>query len=165
PNIFIVTFGSFGGGRDDRLGQAVVLTEPVGQQLATNFPFASFVFAPGVAYQVTADDHLHLEWLALVTDGYAGIRHRDYPVRYDIFGRFQGLGRDLIEHLAFVWNRPWQHHVESRNPIRSHHDQVFLPDRIHVAHLPPIKGPLAGKIEIRFLYGIYHDFLDLDYLI
>src|SRR5690606_14087938 len=123
----------------------------------TNLAFAGLVFSPGVAHKVAPDDHLYLERLALVTDRYAGVGHTDYPIGYNIFGRFQKLSRNLIEHLTFARNRPGQHHVKSRDPIGSHHDQVFLPDRIHIAHLTPIKGLLSVKIEIRFFYGIYHD--------
>src|SRR3546814_17570035 len=97
-----MTFGCLGSGRDDRLGQAVILSEPIGQRYSANLPFTGLVLTPRMAYQVATDDHLYPEGLALIADGYTRVCHINHPIGHNIFRLLQELGRNLVAHLALL---------------------------------------------------------------
>ena len=68
-DVLVMAFGGLGGRGDDGLGELLVLHHAFRQRNAAEGAFAGLVFAPGVAGQITADDHFHLERLAAPADG------------------------------------------------------------------------------------------------
>jgi len=84
----------------------------LGHLHAADRPLAGLVLPPGMAREVTPDDHLHLERLALAADGDHRVRHGNLPVREDVGRCIEELGGNLVQHLPLVGNALGQDNVK-----------------------------------------------------
>ena len=147
-DILVVALGGLRGRGDNRLGELLVLDHAVGHLHAADGPLAGLVLAPCVAREVAADDHLHLERLALAADGDHRVGHGQLPVREDVGGGVEELGGNLVQNLALVGNALGQDDVEGRDAVGDHHDQVLVVDVVDVADFSRILALLSFEGEI-----------------
>src|SRR5690606_8290678 len=98
--------------------------------------------------QIAADHHFHFKRLTKPTNGYAWIRHGQYPVGDNIFRGLQKLGSDLIQHLSFMGDRPRKHDVECRYTIGSYHCKDVIRNGVYVPYFPPVESCLAPEVKI-----------------
>ena len=159
-DVFVVAFAGFGGGGDDRVGELLVFLQAFRQGLAAEGALAGAVFAPGVAGQVAADHHFHLEGLAEDADRCHRVDFGDLPVGDDVGGGVEEAGRDLVEHLPFAGDALGQHHVEGGDAVGGDQQDIFSVKEIDVPDLSYILGSLSREVEIGMgdgfhLVGLY----------
>ena len=118
-DILIVALGGLGGGSDDGLGELLVFDHAVRQRNAAEGALAGLVFPPGVAGQVAADDHLHLERLAAPADGDHRVRLGDLPVGEDVGGGVEEAGGNLVEDLSLERDAFRENDVEMKYTSRT----------------------------------------------
>ena len=150
-----MSLGGFGRRRDDGLGETLVLDHPFGQGDTAEGALAGLVFAPGMAGQIAADDHLDLERLTADTDGHHRIGHGNLPVGKDVCGQIEELGGDLVQDLALERDAFGQDDVEGGNTVCSHHDEEILSDAVDVPDLSGVLGYLTRKMKI-CVYNCFH---------
>jgi hypothetical protein len=146
--------------REDRLGQAIRLTQSGGQGNAAHRT-GLLVVLPSGADQVTAhhsfdgqctqapDDHAaFLERCAFGRIGH-GARQRiiGEMVRHDVPGACEPEIRDLREHAALAGNRVGHHDIEGTQAIGSDDQHVLLVDRVDVAHLALMDALQTGNVR------------------
>ena len=120
----------------------------LGQGLAAERALAVAVFPPGVAGQVAADDHLHLEGLAQQADGGHRVDLRDLPVGHDVGGRVEEARGDLVEDLSLAGDALGQDYVEGGDAVGGDQQDIFPVDEIDVPDFSRVFGALSRELEI-----------------
>ena len=147
-DVFVMAFGRLGGGGDDGLGELLVLHHALGQRNAAEGALAGLVFAPGMAGQIAADDHFHLEGLAAPADGDHRVGLGDLPVGDDVGGGVQEAGGDLVEDLALERDAFREDDVEGGDAVGGDHHEVVVADEVYVTDFARVFGDLLGEMEI-----------------
>ena len=152
---------SFGGRGDDGLWELLVLLHSLWQLHATDLTHATLVGTPSAATQIATHDHLQGETLAHHTYGDHRVWRAELPVGADVCGGIQKLGCYLIQYLTLERNAFRQYHVEGRDAIGGHHDQLVIVDVIHIAHLSVVHALLSREVEVCSCYCFHSNNYEL----
>ena len=147
-DVQVVTLVGFRGGRDDGLGESLVLAHAVGQPHAANLAHTFLIVAPCRASEDAADDHLYAEALALQAYGDHRVGRGQLPVGADVAGGIEELGSNLVEHLSFEGDALREDDVEGRDAVGGHHHHQVVVDVIHVAHFAVVHAFLSIEVEV-----------------
>ena len=150
-----------GRGGNYRCGELLVFTHTVGYRYSRDSLSTGFVVSPRTAAQVPAYYHLYGEPFAHYAAGNHRVGCGTLPVGADVFGLVQELGCYLVQYLSFERYSARHHHVESRNPIGSNHNQLFAADGIDIAYFTVVHGSLVGE-TIRSFYQCVHFVYEID---
>ena len=120
-DVLVVPFLGFSCGRDDGLGETLILAHAVGQRHTTQQAAALLVLTPSTASEVTTNDHLHGETLASQAHGHHGVGSGQLPVGHYIGCGIKKFCGNLVQHLTFAGDAFGQNHIESADAVGSHH--------------------------------------------
>ena len=158
-----------GRGREQRFGQALGQAQARRQRNAAHAS-GLLVVAPAGADQVAAHDGLHRQGLQAARAHAAPGQLRALGVveRQVVQGQIaamvrQDLGEEAepeLRHpgqgLAFAGDRRRQHHVERRQSVGGHQQQVLGVDLVQVANLALAQAVQAGQVSA--INGVHGDF-------
>ena len=147
-DVQVMALVSFGGRRDDRLWETLVLPHAFWQLHAAKLAAAVLVGPPGTARKDGAYDHLHFKALAFQSYGHHGVWSGQLPVGADVRGGVQELGGYLVEHLSLEGDALGQHYVEGRDAVCGYHHYQVVIDVVHVAHLSMVNAFLSVEVKI-----------------
>ena len=148
-DVLVVRAGlGLGRGGEDDLGQLVRLPQTGRQADSAYRPGALVVFPPR-ADEVAAHDGLDRQRSETTHDhGLIRDRRPDFGVRdevlepercamvaHDPFDAREPEARQPRQHGALARDGVGEHHVERRQPVRGHDEQMLVPGRVDVAHL------------------------------
>jgi hypothetical protein len=147
-DVLVVSGLGLGGGGDDGLGEAFVLTHSLGKLHAAYLAASGLVFAPCASGEVSADNHFHAEALAADSDGHHGVGRSEFPVGHNVGGGVEEVCGYFVQHLAFVGDAFGKDNVEGRDAVCGDHYQKVFAYGIDVAYFAVIHSGLTGKVEV-----------------
>ena len=154
-----MTLLGFGSRGDQRLGELLVLLHAIGQDISTKVTATVLIVTPCRAGQISADDHLNSETLALQTYGNHRIRGGQFPVGADIGCGIQELGCNLVQNLTLERNTLGQYNVKGRYAVCGNHDHQVVINVINVTNLAVINTLLSFELEISSCQRFAHCYL------
>ena len=152
--LVVSAVAGFGGGRDDRFGQRIVLAQSIGEIDAVDCALTLAVAIPerrrGDAANEAAHNYLHRQWTALAPHCHIWIGHAEKMIAHNVPCPLEPERRQLIQYLSFVRHQP-QNPIKRRQPIRGHKDQP-IPLIVDLAHLAA--GLRAEKGQVYAVEGV-----------
>ncbi len=134
-DIFIMTFLSFSGRREDRLFKFLVLHHAIGELYPAKFPLARIIDSPGVSCKAGTNNDLNRHGITFFSDCDVGMGHIQHVCFYQVLYLLKPKRRQLIQDLSLEGDSLIHNVIESGNAIAHHNAQRLLIKVIHVAYL------------------------------